>query len=205
MTLVEKVKALHTGKALLALIALIAMACPSQIKAQKAALKTNLLYDATANANLGVEFSLAPKWTLDLSGNYNGWTFNDNKKWKNWVAQPEARYWFCDKMMGHFIGMHLVGGQFNIGNLDTNFKFLGTDFSKLRDNRYEGTMIGAGVAYGYSFTLARHWNLEAEIGIGYVYGHYHKYECIECGDKIEGGHHHYFGPTKAAINLVYVF
>lgn len=36
--------------------------------AQKAAIKTNLLYDATTTFNLGAEFALSPKWTLDVSG-----------------------------------------------------------------------------------------------------------------------------------------
>ncbi len=48
--------------------------------AQKVALKTNLLYDATSTMNLGFEFGLSPKWTLDVSGNYNPWTFSKNKK-----------------------------------------------------------------------------------------------------------------------------
>ncbi len=206
MNLVERVKALSAVKTTLTLFVLFALAFPGGANAQKASLKTNLLYDATANANLGVEVSLAPKWTLDVSGNYNGWTFKDNKKWKHWLIQPEARYWFCDKMMGHFVGVHALGGQYNIGGFDTKMHFLGTDFRKCRDSRFEGWMAGVGVAYGYSWTLARHWNLEAELGIGYVYSRYDRFKCIECGEKIESGkHHNYFGPTKAAINLVYVF
>lgn len=51
------------------------------LSAQDWAVKTNLLYDVTATINLGAEIGLAPKWTLDLSANCNGWTFNDNKKW----------------------------------------------------------------------------------------------------------------------------
>lgn len=46
--------------------------------AQKVAVKTNLLYDATSTINLGVEFALTPKWTLDVAGNYNPWTFSNN-------------------------------------------------------------------------------------------------------------------------------
>lgn len=40
--------------------------------AQKAAIKTNLLYDATTTFNLGAEFALSPKWTLDVSGRMKG-------------------------------------------------------------------------------------------------------------------------------------
>ncbi len=173
--------------------------------AQKVAVKTNLLYDATTTINLGAEIGIAPKWTLDVSGNYNPWTFSNNKKWKHWLIQPEARYWFCNKMMGHFVGFHALGGQFNVGNIDADFKFLGTDFSKLKDHRYEGWMLGAGIAYGYAWSLSQHWNLEAEIGLGYIYTKFDKFKCEKCGEKESDGDHHYVGPTKAAINLVYVF
>lgn len=175
-------------------------------RSQDVAIKTNLLYDATATINLGAEFGLSPKWTLDVSGNYNGWTFSDNKKWKHWLVQPEARYWFCNKMMGGFLGLHLLGGQYNIGNIDADFKLLGTDFGELKNHRYEGWMAGVGIAYGYSWALARHWNIEAEIGVGYVFSQYDKYECAKCGEKIESDKtHNYFGPTKLALNLIYVF
>lgn len=173
-------------------------------RAQDVALKTNLLSDAMANVNAAVEIGLNPKWTLDLTGDYNGWTIKGHK-WKHWIAQPEARYWFCNRFAGHFLGFHAVGGQFNVGNIDLNVKFLGSDFGKLANNRYEGWGVGAGIAYGYDWILDKHWNLEAEIGIGYVYLNYNKYKCEECGSKIGKDHHNYFGPTKAAINLVYLF
>lgn len=41
------------------------------ISAQKIAVKTNILYDVTTTLNIGAEFRVAPKWTIDLSGNYN--------------------------------------------------------------------------------------------------------------------------------------
>ena len=157
---------------LIALLAVGSFICPAV--AQKVALKTNLLYDATSTMNLGFEFGLSPKWTLDVSGNYNPWTFSKNKKWQHWLVQPEARYWFCNKMMGSFIGFHALGGSHNIGNVDLDFKF--------------------------------HWNFEAELGVGYVYSKSDKYECPQCGEKLEKDKaHHYVGPTKAALNLVYVF
>lgn len=170
------------------------------------ALKTNLLYDATLNPALGAEVTIAPQWTVDLSGNINFWTLSDGKRWKHWLVQPELRYWFCDAMGGHFVGAHLLGGQYNIGALDTDFNILGTDFGKLRDNRYQGWFAGIGIAYGYAWRLARHWNIEAEIGFGWTYTRYDRYPCAECGTKLESNHpHNYVGPTKAAVNLVYVF
>lgn len=176
------------------------------VSAQKVAVKTNLLYDVTSTINLGAEFKLAPRWTLDISGNLNAWTFSDNRKWKHWALQPEVRYWLCESFNGHFIGAHLVGGIYNMGNWNTDFTFLGTDFSQMKDYRYEGWLVGAGIAYGYQWMLARHWSIEAEIGIGYVYTRADKYKCPRCGDQLEDNKpHHYVGPTKAAINLIYVF
>ena len=176
------------------------------LSAQDWAVKTNLLYDATATVNLGAEIGLSPKWTLDVSANFNGWTFSDNKKWKHLLAQPELRYWLCERFNGHFLGMHLVGGIYNIGNIDADFRLFGTDFGSLKDYRYEGWMIGAGIGYGYQWLLSRHWSLEAEIGVGYIYTRADKYECAHCGDKVEDNEpHQYLGPTKAAISLIYAF
>ena len=176
------------------------------VSAQNWAVKTNLLYDMTATMNLGAEVRMSSKWTLDVSANWNPWTFSDDKKWKQLSFQPEARYWFCEAFNGHFLGAHLLGGIYNMSNWDTDFTFLGTDFGKLKDHRYEGWMLGAGIAYGYQWILSKHWSIEAEIGIGYVYSRYDKYRCAGCGRKTEEGKsHHFVGPTKAAVNLIYVF
>lgn len=172
---------------------------------QNLAIKTNILYDATATVNIGAEIGLAPKWTLDLSGNLNAWSKDNLTKWKHWMVQPEARYWFCDRFSRHFIGTHLIGGAFNLGGIENNISFLGTDFSVLRDHRYQGYAFGAGVAYGYAFILGKRWNLELELGAGYMCLDYEKFECVGCGRKVGEGIHHYVGPTKAAVNLVFLF
>ncbi|GAY29234.1 hypothetical protein IMSAGC014_01007 [Bacteroidaceae bacterium] len=193
-------------RTILLLVASLSGMFSSTAEAQDINVKTNVLADAFLNVNAGVEIGLAPRWTLDVAGYYNGWTLSHDRKWKHWMVQPEARYWFCDRFVGHFVGLHALGGQYNIGGLKNSFSFLGTDFSKLSDRRYQGWMAGAGLAYGYSWMLGKRWNLEAEIGVGYVYTRYDSYPCAKCGTKIEKNKAgHYIGPTKAAINLVYSF
>ncbi len=188
---------------IIALVLALFAAAPAT--AQDVAIKTNLLYDAALTANLGAEVRLAPRWSFDLSGNLNAWTVNSHK-WKHWMLQPEARYWFCEAIQGHFLGFHALGGQYNVGNIDLNFKALGTDFRNLKDHRYQGWYAGLGVAYGYTWILGRHWNFEAEIGVGWIYTRYDIYPCAKCGTKIaKDKAHNYYGPTKAALNLVYVF
>ena len=177
-----------------------------QVSAQSVSVKTNLVYGVSTTINIGTEFGLSSKWTLDVSANYNGWTFSENKKWKHWLIQPEVRYWLCERFNGHFVGAHLLGGIYNIGNLDTDFMLLGTDFGQLKNYRYEGWMAGVGVGYGYQCLLSRHWSLEAEIGVGYVYSRADKFECATCGEKLEDNEpHHYVGPTKVALSLIYAF
>ena len=102
--------------------------------------------------------------------------------------------------------MHLHGGQYNVGGWDGHMKFLGTDFRKVKDSRFQGWFGGAGISYGYTWILGKHWNVEAEIGFGWSYTRYDRFECTGCGRKVETDRvHNYVGPTKAAINMVYVF
>lgn len=189
------------------LMAFLAMGGVS-LSAQNVALKTNLLYDATATVNLGLEVGLAPKWTFDLSGNLNAWAPFGDMRWKHWLVQPEARYWFCERFNGHFIGFHALGGQYNVGNIPNNISWFpfNTDLRKLSNNRYQGWGVGGGVAWGYDVILGRHWNLEFELGLGVIYTRYDKFECKDCGAKIASDVPYiYYGPTKAAVNLVYTF
>lgn len=185
---------------------LFALIFSINMRAQEIVVKSNLLSDAVFNVNGGVELGLAPKWTLDLRADYNAWDFSGNAIYKHLAVQPEVRYWFCGRFVGHFLGVHVHGGKYNIGNIDNSISFLGTDFSKLSDRRYQGWFAGLGVAYGYSWVLGRHWNLEAEFGFGYSYTRYDEFPCAECGEKLKDDEpHHYVGPTKAAINLIYAF
>ena len=91
--------------------------------AQDVALKTNGLYWLATTPNVGLEVALSRKVTLDLSAAYNPWTFKDDKKMRFWLAQPEVKYWLCEKFEGHFIGVHLHGAQY---------------FGGFKEKRYDG-------------------------------------------------------------------
>lgn len=193
-------------KIFILIVAAMSMFAVQRTQAQDVGLKTNIVADGLLSPNLGVEIGLAPKWTLELTGEFNGWTLSHNRRWKHWLVMPEARYWLCDRFSGHFFGVEAHGGQYNIGGFDGKWNLFGTDARKLKDTRYQGWFVGGGVTYGYAWILGKHWNLEAEIGVGYSYTRYDRFRCAGCGKKIETDKpHHYVGPTKAAINLVYLF
>lgn len=171
-------------------------------QAQRFAVKTNVLEDALLNPSLAAEVTLSPRWSFQVGGQVNFWTLSHDRKWRHWLVKPELRYWFCQPQDGHFVGAHLLGGEYNIGHVKAPFSWYGAKY----DLRYQGWMAGAGLAYGYSWALSRHWNVEAEIGVGYIYSRHDVFECVECGRKIESDKpYNYVGPTEAALSLVYVF
>ncbi|GAB6395658.1 MAG: DUF3575 domain-containing protein [Bacteroidales bacterium] len=158
-------------------------------------MKTNLLYDATSTFNIELEAGISSKWTLSLPVNYNPWIFAGNHKFKHWLAQPEVRYWFCEKFNGSFVGLHAHAGGYNVGGI----KLFGT-----KDYRYEGRLYGAGFSYGRHWILNTHWSLEATIGIGFARMHYRKYPCERCAAELKDATRYYFGPTKAGVSLIYL-
>ena len=52
--------------------------------------------------------------------------------------------------------------------------------------------------------LSNKWGKEFTFGLGYSYIDYKKYECKKCGVKLDEGAKHYFGPTKACLNIVFI-
>lgn len=171
-------------------LAVAAALCLTSHAGSLPAVKTNLLYDALLNANLGVEFKMSRRWSFDLSGNYNGWRLSHGRQWKHWFVQPEARYWLNDNMKGHFFAANLIGGQFN---------------TTLNGARRQGWGAGISAGYGYSWHFGSHWGVEVELTAGYVRYRYDKYPCAGCGRKIGTRNRNYIGPTKAAVSLVYYF
>lgn len=134
-------------------------------------------------------------------GGYNPWTLNkdDNKKVKHWMVMPEFRYWLCERFNGHFFGIHTGFAEYNISGVRIPFQNKST-----QEHRYEGWATGIGISYGYTWILGKRWNLEANIGAGYIYTKYDKYECKTCGRFKGNQKKHYFGPTKAGISLIYI-
>jgi hypothetical protein len=163
------------------------------------ALKTNLLEWAMTTPNLGAEVTLAPKWSLEVAGSVNPFKFSDNKKWKHYQGTIEARYWLKESMNGHFFGVHVGAGEYNVAGIKVPF------WGFKKDYRYEGWHVRAGITYGYHWVLSRHWSLEALLGLGVVYTNYDKYECRTCGKNHGEKNRTFFAPTRLAINLAYTF
>ncbi|MBQ0048968.1 MAG: DUF3575 domain-containing protein [Bacteroidales bacterium] len=191
----------------------VALLWSCSLQAQEVALKTNLLYDGLTTPNLGLEVGLGCRMTAQLFYGLNPWVYSGShseaRKVKHWVLMPELRWWGCTRMNGWFVGVHLMGGQFNAARVDLPLPgafFSGLDVAKaVRDTRVEGSFAGAGLAVGYQWILSRHWNLEVETGVGYNRVWYDQFPCAECGTKLDSGTSNYAGLTKLGVTLMYVF
>ncbi|WP_106829988.1 DUF3575 domain-containing protein [Parabacteroides pacaensis] len=165
--------------------------------AQRVAVKTNLLYDATTTLNLGCEVALQKHLTIDVSGNYNPFTFSDDKSIKHWLVQPELRYWILEAFNGHYIGLHGQYGDYDIAGQKL-------PFGMKSKYCYDGFAYGGGISYGYQLYLSPHWNVEFTVGGGYTYFEYDKYNYPKGQQKLGKFRNHYWGLTKAGISIVYI-
>lgn len=93
------------------------------------------------------------------------------------------------------VSLPIPGGFFGGDNLT----------KEVKRHRYQGEFAGVGVTYGYQWALARHWNLEAEVGVGYGHVWYDKYSCEECVGKVGSGTTNYAGVTKLGLSIMYIF
>lgn len=164
------------------------------------ALKTNIIHDLSTTLNLGVEFGLSQRLTLDLPVSVNPWKFSDDKKLNLTLVQPELRFWTGEAFNGHFIGFNLMYANFNVGGIEVPFNL----WRDLETYRYEGNIYGGGISYGYHWFLGKRWSMEATIGLGYMHSRYDKYVYRKCGKFLGEGMKNYFGPTKLGLSLIYI-
>ncbi len=174
----------------------IALCCTMGVRAQQVAVKTNLLYWATTTPNIGVEVALNKRSTINIAANCNPWVIGKDNKIQHWFIRPEYRYWFSEKFTRLYVGVHLIGGQFEVGK----YRLPGDLFPALKDNFYTGWGIGGGFSIGYNFYISPHWNLEASAGVGVAHLSYQpkgnasvtKTRCLPI-------------PTELGISFVYLF
>lgn len=158
------------------------------------AIKSNALYLAAGVTNIGGEYAFHPHWSVDFPLVYSPYTLARTYRMRFLYIQPEARYWLDRPMKGHFFGVHLHAGVFNV-SLDNK-------------NRYQSEkgFHGAGISYGYAMPLSRRWSMEFTVGVGYAFTRYCTYYNVPNGLRYEKDRpYNYWGLTKLGLNFVYRF
>jgi Protein of unknown function (DUF3575). len=164
------------------------------------ALKTNLILWGLATPNLAIEKRINKNVTAELSiGVKPGDSEHDGKS-VSYLIQPEIRYWFSRSFNGGYLGYHFYYSHFGAENMIFPFQRKGLSNSEW----YAGYLYGMGIACGYQWALNKHWHIEATAGVGYVHLAY-KITWNNSWNSKKRLDYNYFGLTKAAINLVYVF
>ena len=153
----------------LVVLALSIFAAVTVSNAQVCALKSNALYLGIGAVNLGAEFSVAPQWTVDVSGTaviFSPWknVGNTGLYLNGWDAVAEARYYLCKAFNGHHFGAFLEAARF--GQASAPYPFGSTT------NMTNIQAGGLGVSYGYYFKLNTYWGLDCTVGMGAALGRY---------------------------------
>lgn len=163
------------------------------IKKPLFALKTNMLELAVGIANIGLEVRLGCNLSIDLPFAYSPYTKSSDYRIRVMMLRPELRYWFRGAFDGHFVGVHGIGGIYNV--------------SVNSDTRYQSNRMayGVGLSYGYIFRLSKHWGVELELGAGYVNTSYDCYYNVPNGMMYDSRNKHYWGITRASVSIVYLF
>lgn len=171
----------------------------------RVAINTNALHWLTATPNLGAEWKISERYSGALSFGYNAINFPNhnnslgnpaNPKMHHWLLTGEGRRWFGRVFSGPYLGVHLLGGQFNAGGLR---------FPRfLADHRYEGFALGAGVSFGHQWCVAPDWTVGASLGAGWLYLNYDKYNCGSCGTRMSHRARNLGFLTKASISVSYL-
>lgn len=160
-------------------------------------LKTNLLYDLAAVANLSCEVGFAKHFSTELLFTFSPWDYGrETLQFRTALLQPEFRYWFSEGWTRHFVGLHAHLGWYNIA-----------PGGKVRyqDRNGNTPLAGVGLSYGYVLPFTSHWGAEFSVGAGYAYLSYDKFYNIHNGAQFGTGEKHYFGLTKLGVSIYYRF
>lgn len=160
-------------------------------------LKTNLLLLATSSANLAFEVAVSRHFSIELPVSANFWTVS-GARLHHMALFPTLKYWLaCEPFGSDYIGAYLGFANYDIGNIS----LLGKNFEEYY---YDGKLFSAGIVYGHRFQLSTNFALEAEIGMGYVFTHYHRTPVT--GDYIlVVGNKNKFSLTRLSLNMCYTF
>lgn len=147
----------------------------------------------TMTPNVDVSFPLNNKLSLHVPLSYNPWVIGENSRFQQLTFKPGVRFWFRECYSHFFTSVYAVATRYHVGGF---FK---------KNHRYDGTGYGIGVGAGYAYPLNKHWNIEAELGVGAIYADYDKCRW-EKNSRLVGS---YSGmkliPTRIDISVVYLY
>lgn len=152
------------------------------VKTEIIALKNNLLYDAALTPNLQVEVVLSRRWTIELGAGFNPFPLDDAKipKWRHLMVSIAPRYWFCNAFHRDFLSFNAAYAHFNVAGDAYPVAWM---YPEVKNYRYQGDAVMAGVSYGWHWAISPHFSIELEAGVDAGYAWFDEYKCEQCGEK----------------------
>lgn len=139
------------------LIVLLFAANPRQAFAQNVAISTNAvdwLNFGTVNLSVGVD--VARHFSLEAGARYNPWSFSKSSglaiRNQQTTAFAGVRFWPWYIFSGWWIAARCQYSRFS-------------DTGIWRYALNEGTALGAGLSFGYTLMISKHFNLEFGAGV----------------------------------------
>ncbi len=183
---------------------LVLLTIPNKAEAQ--AIKTNVPYLLLGIPNMGAEFSISKKLSINGDILWAPYLFKkDEEVLRSLQGSVEIRYYVDPRYYyssniydGFYIGPYLLAGDFNVG-----FK---KNEDPLENFRRQGWGISTGVSIGYKVFLSNRFRVDFNLSLGYAHLQYDKYYLggewsnypLEVKDTKA-----WIGPTKVGISLVY--
>lgn len=165
------------------------------LQAQQFAVKTNGLLLATLTPNLGFEFVVGERSTIDVSL-FKSFSFY-GKDVDVLGAAPEFRYWFNGRpMTREFVGVAALATTYDI---------------TWGRRVYNGDAFGCGLTFGYVMNFGRRLNLEFTGGVAavrfkqkqhFVDDHYEDF--AELGQNIPNSKGYKLLPMKLGVSITYI-
>ena len=174
--------------------------------AQELSLRTNLLWDAVSEPNLGLEWQTGEHWSVGVDAGIKAWprylAWDWDKQnpthWRNFAVAPEVRYYVKEVFRGVFFGADALYTHYNVGDVPTPFHM----YPEVENYRLQGSFWAGGLAAGYAWWPWQHWRLELEAGAVVGLAAYDRYECDHCGTLLSKERKVGVVP-KLALNVAY--
>ncbi len=131
-------------------------------------LKGNALLAPVLIFNVGAEYQLSQRQTLQVDALVSPWKSFRGNHMQVYMGHVEGRHYFRSAFDGLYVGVNAGFGLFDL----TKWNYLGTD----KFQRGFNFMFGASL--GYQWQLNEKWNLDAFLGGGTSQGLYHGYEQV---------------------------
>lgn len=173
------------------------------------ALKTNILTAAFLVPAVGIEVPVARRWSVAADWMYGWWSHNrSHDYWRIYGGSIEARYWLTAARGGgarRTLAGHHFGAYLQTVTFDFEFGDRGYMGGKPHGSLWDKAVYGGGLSYGYAWRVTRRINFDATIGLGYLDGDVQQYHPDKgCYVYERTKRLHYFGPTRAEVQLVWL-